>query len=245
MVRHADDPSPARPPEAARFISIEEAHLATGAVVVVDVLRAFSTAAYALAAGARHVYLVATVEEAVAFKAAHPGSMAMGELDGRRPEGFDFPNSPAELARADVVDRVIVQRTSSGTQGVVAASAATRLWCTGLATASATAAAVNAAGLGTPAYVISGWAAVAPESGADDVATAELIERARRGVPLDAEATANLVANSKEAERTLVIGVGHVDPEDVRLAVAVDAFDFAMEVTRTPLGLRLDRVAAG
>ena len=142
-------------------------------------------------------------------------------------------------------DRVIVQRTSSGTQGVVASSAAARLWCTGLATASATAAAVTAAGLGPPAYVISGWSASAPESGADDVATAELIERARQGLPLDAEATANLVAGSKEAERTLVIGAGHVDPDDVRLSVAVDAFDFAMEVTRTPIGLRLDRMGPG
>jgi len=36
-----------------------------------------------------------------------------------------------------------------------------------------------------------------------------------------------------------------VHPEDVDRAVAVDAFDFAMEVIRTPIGLRLDRVAPG
>ncbi len=145
----------------ARFVPTAEADRATGAVVVVDVLRAFSTAAYALAAGARHVYLVRGVDEALAFKAAVPGSLAMGEEHGRRPPGFDFANSPTELADADVDGRVIVQRTSAGTQGVVAAAAATRLWCAALVTASATARAVAASGLGAPTYVITGWSSSA------------------------------------------------------------------------------------
>ena len=127
----------------------------------------------------------------------------MGEEGGRRPAGFDFANSPTELAAADVDGRVIVQRTSAGTQGVVAARSATRLWCAALVTASATAAVVRAAGMGAPTYVITGWAGRAPGSGLDDLATAELIERARRGLPLDTERTARSVATSDEAIRTL------------------------------------------
>ena len=232
-------------PDSARFVANADAVGITGAVVVVDVLRAFTTAAYALAAGARHIYLVAGVEEALAFKAALPGTLAMGEEHGRRPDGFDFANSPTEVAAADLRDRVIVQRTSSGTQGVVAARSATRLWCASLACASATATAVRGAGLGPPTYVITGRANAAPGSGDDDRATAELIERARRGEPLEADATAHLVATSLEAARTLVVGAGHVDPGDIDRAVAVDAFGFAMEVTRASLGLRLDRVVPG
>jgi 2-phosphosulfolactate phosphatase len=227
---------------AARFVPTDEAHGAAGAVVVVDVLRAFSTAAYALASGASQIYLVAGVAEALAFKADHPGTLAMGEEHGRRPAGFDFANSPAELGTADVAGRTIVQRTSAGTQGVVAALAADRLWCAALVTASATARAVLEAGLGAPTYVITGWASQQPGSGEDDLATAKLIERARLGLPLDAAATAARIASSEEAVRTLSIGEGHVHPEDVDRSVAVDAFDFAMEVTRTPLGLRLEGV---
>jgi len=227
----------------ARFVTSEAASAIAGAVVVVDVLRAFTTAAYALAGGARHIYLVSGVDEALAFKSARPGVLAMGEEHGRRPAGFDFANSPTELATADVRDRIIVQRTSAGTQGVVAARSATRLWCASLVCASATAAALRSAGLGTPTYVISGWSAHAPGSGEDDVATAHLIERARLGMPLEATATARSVATSDEAARTLVIGPGHVDPGDIERAVAVDAFDFAMEVRRVRDGLRLDRVA--
>ena len=233
------------PPATPRFVANADAGTASGSVVVVDVLRAFSTAAYAFAAGARHVYLVGTVAEALAFKAANPGTLAMGEEHGRRPDGFDFANSPAQVAAAELRDRILVQRTSSGTQGVIAALGATRLWCAGLVTASATAAAVRSAALGVPTYVITGWSSSAPGSGEDDLATAELIEQARLGLPLRAQATAELVATSQEAARTLVIGAGHVDPADVELAVAVDAFDFAMEVTRSANGLRLDRVAPG
>jgi 2-phosphosulfolactate phosphatase len=229
----------------ARFVGTEAAHDVDGAVVVVDVLRAFTTAAYAFAAGARHIYLVAGVEEAMAFKASHPGVLAMGEEHGRRPAGFDFANSPTELAFAEVGGRVIVQRTSAGTQAVVAATSATRLWCAALVTASATAAVLRTAGLGAPTYVITGWSGRTPGSGVDDLATAELIERARCGLPLDAERTARFVATSDEAARTLAIGPGHVHPDDIERAVDEDAYDFAMEVTRIAEGLRLGRVAPG
>jgi 2-phosphosulfolactate phosphatase len=231
--------------EGARFVATADAHLETGAVVVIDVLRAFTTAAYAFGAGARHIYLVGTVEGALALKVSMPGTLAMGEDRGRRVSGFDFANSPTEVAHADLTDRVIVHRTSAGTQGVVAAIHARRLWCAALANASATADAVRTAGLGAPTYVITGWGGSASGSGADDLATAELIERVRRGKPARAADTARVVATSEEAARTLGIGAGHVHPEDVDRAVAVDAFDFAMEVARTPIGLRLDRVAPG
>jgi 2-phosphosulfolactate phosphatase len=232
------DPAPDR----ARFVATASAHLETGAVVVVDVLRAFSTAAYAFGAGARHIYLVGTVDEALAFKAARPGTLAMGEDRGRRVAGFDFANSPTEVAQADLRDRVIVHRTSAGTQGVVAAIHARRLWCAALANASATAMAVRTSGVGAPTYVITGWGGSASGSGVDDLATAELIERVRRGEPARAAETARFVAASEEAARTLAIGAGHVHPEDVQRAIAVDAFDFSMEVVRTAIGLRLDRV---
>lgn len=92
-----------------------------GPVVVVDVLRAFTTAAYAFGAGAEAVYLVATVEEALAFKRENAGARAMGEEHGRRPAGFDFSNSPVAVSQQDLTGTTIVQRTSAGTQGVIAA----------------------------------------------------------------------------------------------------------------------------
>ncbi|HSP27406.1 MAG TPA: 2-phosphosulfolactate phosphatase [Ilumatobacteraceae bacterium] len=211
-----------------------------GAVVVVDVIRAFTTAAYAFGSGAAEIYLVGDVEEALAFKSSHPGTIALGENRGLRPEGFDFPNSPAMVRRADLSGRTLVQRTSAGTRGVVAATDADRLWAASLVCASATARAVEAAGIGEPTYVITGRFEDRPEtSGDDDEMTAELIERARLGRPLDSAATSSALKATHEAVKTLALGPEHCDPTDIDLAATVDAFDFAMEVERTPLGLVL------
>jgi len=213
-----------------------------GAVIAVDVLRAFTTAAYAFAAGARHIVLVDSVDEALAFKAEHPHALAMGEDRGRRVDGFDFSNSPVEVAAADLDGRVLVQRTSAGTRGVVAARSATRLWCASLVCASATAAAVRSSGLGDPTYVINGrMGGDRPSNGDDDLATSELIERARCDIDLDARRTIEFIACSGEAKRTLALGAGHVDPEDINYAMRVDVFDFAMEVRRSDGRLRLER----
>jgi len=222
-----------------RFLPRWELDGVDGAVVVIDVIRAFTTAAYAFGSGATEIYLVASVEEALAFKAANTGVLAMGEHRGRRPDGFDFPNSPAMLRDADLGGRALVQRTSAGTQGIVRAVDATRLWAASLACASATAEAVNAAGLGDPAYVITGRFEDDPDSGADDVLAAELIERCRTELPLDREATAQALLATDEAARTLLLGPDHCDPADIGLAARVDEFDFAMEVERTDRGLRL------
>jgi 2-phosphosulfolactate phosphatase len=123
----------------ARHLARWELDGVDGAVVVIDVIRAFTTAAYAFAAGASRIYFVGTVTEALACKAAHPGALAMGEEHGRRPAGFDFSNSPVEVAHADLDGRTLVQRTSAGTQGVLSARHATRMWCASLVCASATA----------------------------------------------------------------------------------------------------------
>ncbi len=212
-----------------------------GPVVVIDVIRAFTTAAYAFAAGAVAIYLVATVDEALAFKAEHPDVLAMGEDRGRRPVGFDFPNSPVAVSRADLTGRTLVQRTSAGTQGVVAAVDATRLWAASLVCASATARAVEASGLGDPWYVITGcFQDRLDDSGDDDRLTADLIERVRSGRPIDASTAAEQLLRTSEARRTLALGPDHCDPLDIDFALRVDLFDFAMEVTTDRLGRRLE-----
>ena len=220
-----------------------------GAVVVIDVIRAFTTAAYAFGSGAAEIYLVGTVDEALAFKAAHPGTLAMGEDHGLQPEGFDLPNSPSMVSEADLEGRMMVQRTSAGTQGVVRAVDATRMWAASLVVASATARAVEQSGLGEPAYVITGRFEDRPDRGADDVLTAELIERARGRPAARSSSDRRCVADTDEAARTLLLGLPHVDPRDIELAAAVDAFDFAMEVerdgTRTPPRRNIGPVDSG
>jgi 2-phosphosulfolactate phosphatase len=166
----------------------------------------------------------------------------MGEDHGRRPPGFDLPNSPVMAAEADLAGRPMVQRTSAGTQGAVAAGDADLLLASSLVCASATAAVLRAADLGPPTYVITGAFPDRPDGGDDDRLTAELIERARLGLPLGADATARAVASSAEARFTNALGDGNVHPDDIAYATDVDRFDFAMRIDRRDRGLRLTRV---
>ena len=68
------------------------------------------------------------------------------------------------------------------------------------------------------------------------MATCEAIRTLR---PVDPSETIDRIANSHEAQRTLRLGDGNVDPNDIAFATRLDAFDFAMEVTRTSLGMCL------
>lgn len=214
-----------------------------GVVVVVDVLRAFSTAAYAFGAGATAIHLVAGLDEAVTLGRSIPGAVVMGEDHGRKPVAYDLPNSPYLVSRAELTGREVVLRTSAGTQGALAATGADRLFVTGLATASATARAVSACGIGAPAYVLSGWQA--DWDAEDDRLTAEHVEAIRSGVPADPTAVAAAVRRTPEAFRTLEAGPGNMDPRDVDLAVDVDHFDFAMEVVRSEGRATIDLVRPG
>jgi 2-phosphosulfolactate phosphatase len=56
---------------------------ATGTVVVIDVIRAFTTAAFAFAAGAVDITFASTVQDALALREHTPGALVMG-VDGGR-----------------------------------------------------------------------------------------------------------------------------------------------------------------
>jgi 2-phosphosulfolactate phosphatase len=64
----------------------------------------------------------------------------MGERGGVKPEGFDFGNSPGEIAAADLAGAVLIQTTTNGTRGIAAAAAAgaERIYAGAFVTAEAT-----------------------------------------------------------------------------------------------------------
>ena len=93
--------------------------------IVLDVLRASSTMLAMFEAGASELYLAASTDEAVATaeadRAAH---WVVGERDGLPPPGFDFGNSPTEIAAADLKHRRVIYATSNGTNALRAVSRA-------------------------------------------------------------------------------------------------------------------------
>ena len=96
-------------------------------VVIVDVLRATTTIAYAVSRGAS-VLPLADEHEALA-RGAELGDRAIlvGEHMGRRLPGFHCNNSKAELAAHELAGKTVVITTTNGTKAVVACAGAHRV----------------------------------------------------------------------------------------------------------------------
>ncbi len=157
---------------------------AAGAVVAIDVIRAFTTAAFAFAAGAREIVLVGTVEEALELRARFPGSLVMGEVGGLKAEGFDFGSSPGDLDGQDLGGRRMIQRTSAGTQGMVRSVRADPLLAASFVCAGATARFLRRAGATSVTFVITG---IYPDQdGDEDAACADYLAALLRGESPDA-----------------------------------------------------------
>jgi 2-phosphosulfolactate phosphatase len=108
--------------------------------LVVDVLRACTTVAHALAAKALGVIPVGSVEDATRLAATldRETTILCGERQSLRIEGFDVGNSPAEMTEEAVGGKTIVLSTTNGArtmatlqsaQGCVAASLTTLSAC--------------------------------------------------------------------------------------------------------------------
>ena len=138
------------------YLTNENCHTAEGVVVVIDVLRAFSTAAYAFAAGAESITLVGDVDEALALKSKMPSALIMGEVMGVRPKNFDFGNSPTEIAQKNLRGKHLIQRTSAGTQGVVRSVNAEKLFTASFVVAKATVIAIRQLEPAEVSFVITG-----------------------------------------------------------------------------------------
>ena len=88
--------------------------------VVIDVIRATSTIATALAQGAEGVQPVAAVEDAFLLKAEDPEAVLAGERGGQMVEGFDLGNSPEDFMRKRINNRRVILTTTNGTQALAA-----------------------------------------------------------------------------------------------------------------------------
>jgi 2-phosphosulfolactate phosphatase len=214
---------------------VEGARGAAGTVVVIDVLRAFTVSAYALAGGAVECRLVADIEEARALGGCIDGAVISAEVEGLPVEGIAISNSPTMVRDSDLRGRTLIQRTSSGTQGVVAAAGAERLLACSLTVASATARAILAGRPELVAVVATGG----DRGHLEDAACAGYLAAVLRGERPELEA---LLAPLYRTDRYRELSSGRwpgFPASDVDLALAADRFDFAMPVERDALGLRL------
>jgi 2-phosphosulfolactate phosphatase len=84
-----------------------------GVVVIVDVLRATTTAPLLLSNGLETLYMTPSLRSARGF-AAQGQHLLIGERDGLPPEGFHYGASPADLSTVDFTGKTAVMTTQNG-----------------------------------------------------------------------------------------------------------------------------------
>jgi 2-phosphosulfolactate phosphatase len=95
---------------------IDELLLRDKTIVVIDVLRASTTITYAMAAGAREIIPVGSVDQAMKIvgNLFSTSTILCGERGGKRIEGFKLGNSPAEYTPESVDGKSLILTTTNG-----------------------------------------------------------------------------------------------------------------------------------
>ncbi len=114
--------------------------LAGGVVVVIDVLRASTTIATALAAGAREIIPCLEVDDAKrkAAELRNQSVLLGGERHGKPIPGFNLGSSPREYTSQTVGDRMVVFTSTNGTRAMQLCTAAQTVFVGAFVTLSAT-----------------------------------------------------------------------------------------------------------
>lgn len=107
---------------------IPDGALAGGVAVVIDVLRATTVIAHALAAGAKKVVPCGEIDEAKNLAAGLDGKVVVGgERHGKPIRGFDLGNSPGEYTAKVCKGATVVMTTTNGTRALLRAAEADRV----------------------------------------------------------------------------------------------------------------------
>jgi 2-phosphosulfolactate phosphatase len=209
-----------------RYTNLDTCHDATGVVVVIDVIRAFTNAAFAFSRGAKEIYPVSGVEEALQLKVQIPDSLVCGEVGGLPPDGFDFGNSPTQTNLLDLNGKTIIQRTGAGTQGIARSVKADRMVAASFVVAGATVKYLKQLSPLEVTFVITGQTY---DGGDEDLACAEYFEAVLSGTSPDPAPFLERVANSRDAE---IFKDPRFPISDLTHCTSLNKFNFAMPVVR-------------
>jgi 2-phosphosulfolactate phosphatase len=213
---------------------LEGAQTAKGVAVIIDVFRAFTCTPLLFSLGIQKSILVSTPEEAFALKKKKSQLVLIGEVGGIPIEGFDLGNSPSEILKKGAAffdGKTVVQRTSSGVQGVLTAlDVADEVLPASYALAQSTARYILAKKPLRVSIVSMGWALkhIAPEDEWCGVYIAHLL-----GVSdYNHNEALEAILYNQTTQKFFDPQKPHFPPEDPIMCLQLDVHDFALRATR-------------
>jgi 2-phosphosulfolactate phosphatase len=223
-----------QPPRILRKSLLAGAREAEGVAVVIDVLRAFTSAALMMHLGVEKIILLARPEAVLKLK-AEKGYLAVGEVDGRMVPGFDVGNSPSRILAAGrnlFAGRTVAQRTSAGVTGAVAAARRADVVILGsFVTAAAVARYITRLSPSPATVSLVAMGAGGQEVTPDDEACADYIEHLLTGRPYDHAAALRRMVEHECTQKFLRGDRAHFPPADPIYCLQRDLFDFAVVAT--------------
>ena len=198
-----------------------------------------TTAAFIFANGAETIIPVGTVEEALKLRRRNPGWLITGEVHGNKVLGFDFGNSPDEVSKVDFTGKTVIQRTSSGVQGILAASGAEEVLLGSFVMAEATVQQIMRWDPGVVSIVAMGWEGEIPAI--EDELCAEYLESRLRDQHPDFPDMVRRIRATPSGAKFFDTTQSQFREGDFHAAVSLDKFPFALRVNREST-MRIEKI---
>jgi 2-phosphosulfolactate phosphatase len=223
-----------RPVRILRKSLLAGARQAEGLVVVIDVMRAFTSAAFMMYFGANKIVLLAEPEAVLQLK-RDKGYLAVGEVGGKRVPGFDLGNSPSRILAAGrdlFAGREVALRTSAGVTGAVAAGqVASGLILGSYVTARAVARHIQRLSPVPEIVSLVAMGNAGTELTPDDEACADYLEFLLTGKAYDHVTALRRIVEHDCTQKFLRADRAHFPPADPVYCLQRDLFDFVLAAT--------------
>lgn len=222
---------------------VKGAQEAKGVTVIIDVFRAFSTACYAFDNGINRLLDVSAPEEAFALRdKLKAGAIIAGEQDEKKPQGFDYGNSPTEMMTASIAGKTLIHCTTAGTRGIMNAAGATEILGAGLVNAGAVASYVSMLRPEKVTLVAMGYRAT--ETAEEDMLCASYIKELLEGREPDISGQIEALRTGAGKRFFDPANLSFSPPTDFFLCTDLNRFNFVLRAVITSAGyaeiLRLD-----
>lgn len=205
---------------------------AVGLTVIIDVFRAYTTAAYILNQNPTALFIVSQAETAYKLKDNYSDIILVGERKGIKLADFNFNNSPYFISRENLTNKIIVLSTSAGTKGIIAAAQADTILTGSFVNISAVAEYIKYKNPATVSIVAMGNNAVTPAA-EDELYLKLLNELLTKKIKLPQVEQLKAELRSPAGDRFFNQTTQQEMPaEDFDFCLEIDKFDFIIQADK-------------
>lgn len=206
----------------------KNAYKAKGLTIVIDVLRAFTTACFVIGNNAKEIIAIANLKLAYQLKQQHPDWLLIGERMGVKQAGFDFGNSALEIESISFKNKTVILTTSLGTQAINLVSQASEIITGAFVNVQAV---INYITKKCPQQVFL-VCTDAEFKDDEDIMLAKYIKGQLINNPLDFNQIKNHLQNHPQLKQFLSHPLSPTYPQDFCLALELDRFNFVLKAEK-------------